>query len=201
MTDLPFSHVIHIGADWGQEASSYAAHGLSVTWIEAREAVMPRLTEHLSHFSDQRAFHATLSDGVQDRAFYIASNGQSSSIYPMALHALRFPEVSMVDQHQCTTTTLDALVAEHGIQTTDTALVMDVQGAELDVLKGASEALRHVCYIKAEAADFNSYEGGAQLAEIDDYLKAKGFERFVLAECEPTEGVGNYYEVGYRRAR
>jgi hypothetical protein len=45
-------------------------------------------------------------------------------------------------------------------------LVLDTQGSELLILKGAEKILRNFSYIKVEAADFNAYEGCCQIDEL-----------------------------------
>ena len=48
------------------------------------------------------------------------------------------------------------------------ALVLDTQGSELLVLKGAAGLLPNIKYVQAEVADFESYSGACrQLAETD----------------------------------
>ena len=54
-------------------------------------------------------------------------------------------------------------------------LVMDTQGSELLVLKGASVALSGFKYIKTEAANFEMYKGAAREIDLVSYLKPRGF--------------------------
>lgn len=55
------------------------------------------------------------------------------------------------------------------------ALKLDVQGAELDVLVGAGEQLRHVVALEAEVELNSIYAGQPLFAELDRYLRARGF--------------------------
>ena len=71
---------------------------------------------------------------------------------------------------------LDSLFVSKGIQPSDyPALVMDVQGAELLVLKGAGQMLGEFRFVKAEAADFESYIDCAKLEDLRQYLEPWGF--------------------------
>lgn len=55
-------------------------------------------------------------------------------------------------------------------------LCMDVQGAELEVLKGAGERLREVKYIIAECSFNTGYKNGVNFPELHDYLQKHGFK-------------------------
>jgi hypothetical protein len=78
-------------------------------------------------------------------------------------------------------------------------LVLDTQGAELLVLKGATSLLPHIRYVRAEAADFEAYAGCCTLAELDDFLREYGFRRIAKGRFAQKKGVGSYYEVLYCR--
>jgi len=55
------------------------------------------------------------------------------------------------------------------------AIFMDVQEAELVVLKSMGELLKKVKYIVFEASNTSTYKGGCCYNEIDSFLKEKGF--------------------------
>ena len=49
---------------------------------------------------------------------------------------------------------------------------MDVQGCEIDVIKGGEVALRNTRFLYTEYSDTELYEGQANLQQIKKYLKA-----------------------------
>jgi aryl-phospho-beta-D-glucosidase BglC (GH1 family) len=53
---------------------------------------------------------------------------------------------------------------------------MDVEGYEMEVLKGATKTLKHVDYIICEVSSEERYVGQALEPEITEYLKKKGFD-------------------------
>jgi FkbM family methyltransferase len=55
-------------------------------------------------------------------------------------------------------------------------ICMDVQEAELLVLKGLGDKIKDVKYIITEASLLPTYSGGCTFFEIDEYLKKNGFE-------------------------
>jgi hypothetical protein len=54
---------------------------------------------------------------------------------------------------------------------------IDIQGAELLMLKGASEILPHIKCIYIEVNNKELYRGCAMINEIDDYLETRNFLR------------------------
>ena len=55
-------------------------------------------------------------------------------------------------------------------------LYIDVQGAELDVLKGAQEYLRKAKFIFAEVSHGGLYEGGTSLRPLIEFLEEHRFK-------------------------
>lgn len=80
------------------------------------------------------------------------------------------------------------------------ALIMDVQGAELLVLRGAGDLLDMVRFIQLEAADFDAYHGGCSLEALSRFLAQRSF-RLRRKDCFAwKKGIGAYYNVLYERA-
>ena len=53
--------------------------------------------------------------------------------------------------------------------------VIDVQGAELDVLKGSGELLKHCHSLEIEITSRNLYDGGSNAQDVIKYLNRNGF--------------------------
>ena len=78
-------------------------------------------------------------------------------------------------------------------------LVMDTQGAELLVLKGAGDLLKSFRYIKTEAADFEAYVGCCQVEDLSEYLARFGFREVRRKSFAGKVEGGQYYDVLYQR--
>lgn len=195
--------VIHVGANTGQERALYHQYRLPVVWIEPIPEVFARLQANIAGLPAQRAVQALVADEEgRSVAFHVASNdGLSSSMLDLAGHRELWPQVGYRRTLELRTTTLDALVRDGAIAPADgfDALVMDTQGSELQVLRGATALLAHIDYLQTEAADFEAYAGGCRLAELDEFLRARGFEELRRTRFAARAGLGAYYDVVYRR--
>lgn len=194
--------VIHIGANDGGERDVYARFKLTVLWVEALPDMYQTLTANLSRYPAQKAVNALVTDrDGETYQFHVSNNsGASSSIYDLQEHKQLWPDVAFTKTINLKSTTLPTLLREAGMSAVGfDALILDVQGAELLVIQGAGRVLESLRYIKAEAADFESYRGCCTVATLSQALKEKGFvirrkNRFAF-----KEGVGNYYDILFER--
>jgi hypothetical protein len=79
------------------------------------------------------------------------------------------------------------------------ALVMDTQGSELLVLRGAQPLLERFSFVKTEVPDFEAYAGCAKLDEIDGFLTERGYTEIARNWFASRPGGGRYYDVVYNR--
>ncbi len=196
--------VIHVGASFGQERDIYAGAGLPVIWLEAHPGVFRSLLDNLAiGYSNQKALNYLITDEDDlEYPFNVANNdGMSSSIFPLGEHKDIWPDIGYVETLCLKSKTLDTALAGEDLAVFDT-LVLDVQGAELKALRGATETLKGLKYIRCEAADFPIYEGGALDCQLDDFLAKQGFQRIQTwhyKETIPLSG-RNMLEILYQRA-
>lgn len=81
------------------------------------------------------------------------------------------------------------------------AIWMDVQGAELDVLKGATDTLHNTKVIMTEAGVKPYYDGQALKPNIDKFLKTLGFKEYKPAYHLAHEMEANVVYINERFAR
>ena len=194
--------LIHIGANSGQERHLYHQLGLHVLWIEADPEVFHRLCENTANWPRQRAINALLSnvEGAEID-FHIANNeGLSSSMFELAGHALAWPHVHYAGQRRLVARKLDQVLEEQRVDLSNyPALVLDVQGAELLVLSGAAAILPAMSWIRLPAADFDSYRGAPDIAEIGAFLELQGFTQVARLETAVFPGLGTTSEFLFQR--
>ena len=198
------SGIIHVGANVGQERKLYAKYGLPVLWIEPIPEVFATLKQNIKGLSKQVAIQGLVTDvNNEEYSFHIAdNNGASSSIHDFSLHRDIWPEVSFNKTIRLRSMTLPSLLKAHGINASayDT-LIMDTQGSELLVLKGAATMLQQFTYIKTEVADFESYKGGCQLKDIESFLADKGFREHSRYKFNQHPNGGSYYDIVYKNTK
>jgi FkbM family methyltransferase len=191
-----------VGANTGQERELYAQFGLRVMWIEPIPEVFEKLKANLADFPRQSALKCLVTDrdDVEQR-FHIANNdGHSSSILDLNLHKDIWPQVKYSKTITLRSKTLASLLKDEQVDASEyDALVMDTQGSELLVLKGAVKILRNFTYIKTEVADFESYTGCCRLSDIASFLAHHGYGEFSRYKFAKHPNGGCYYEIVYKR--
>jgi FkbM family methyltransferase len=115
---------------------------------------------------------------------YVTKNPMCSSLYPPnEPYLARFsglPELVNLDfEVDIEVTTLDNFCQTEAINEID-FLQIDVQGADLDVLRGASKILDSVLAIQIEVEFSHLYKEQPLFADIDTYLRNNGFSLFDL---------------------
>jgi FkbM family methyltransferase len=161
--------VLHVGAHEGEEAEIYERTGMQgVTWIEANPTVVPRLRANVEP-RGHRVIEALVGDTPAVRTFHIANNEQSSSLLEFGVHRQEHPDVVVTESIELRTRTLDEICATDKVDEFG-VLVLDLQGAELLALQGATETLAHVDYVYLEVNDKPLYVGCAMVSDLDAYL-------------------------------
>jgi FkbM family methyltransferase len=194
--------LVHVGANLGQERELYAKYGVQVLWIEPLPDVFERLRENIKHFPKQTAVNHLVTDrDGAEYLFHIASNdGASSSILEPARHKTLFPEVEFVSTMMLTSITLDSLLEKLNAPSRSyQTLVLDTQGSELLVLKGAARTLGGLKFILTEAADFESYTGCARVEQLTDYLWSFGFQLIHSDKRTESPEGERYFDLLYRK--
>jgi Methyltransferase FkbM domain len=133
--------------------------------------------------------------------FHVASNqGASSSILPLAEHQRMWPEIFYIEDIILTSVSLPSLVTKEDLDLTKyQALVLDTQGSELMILKGAAGILPSFRFVKVEVPDFESYQGCCLLAELNSFMESHGFREYRRDPFESAPGLGTYFDVLYER--
>ena len=167
--------VIHIGAHAAEESNDYLRHGWSpVIWIEANPMLIYRLKEIIP--AEDRVICAALWDEDEvSLDLNVASNGESSSLLQPITHLIEHPSITFESQLALSTKRLDSILTE-----IPNFLNLDVQGAELHVLRGLGKLVESLDYIYTEINDEELYKDCAKLKDLDSFLESKGFSRICL---------------------
>jgi len=185
--------IIEVGAHIGLDTEEFALAFPRGTVIafEPHPRLHSQLTDRTRFYPNVTCFGVALSDGPSVRRFHQSSGSSdaSGSILTPTRHLSRHPSVTFLAQDQTVvvTTTLDAYVEAAGIDKIS-LLWIDVQGAELLVLKGSLKSLAHIDWIYVEVAPTPLYEGGATYSDVQRHLERFGFK--VFKEYLPAEWCG-----------
>lgn len=163
--------VLHVGAHLVEERDQYEQCQVgSVTWCEANPAVIPEIQATLAAYPNQRIVQALVysQDGVE-LDFHVSNyQGMSSSILEWGTHPSFSPDTVWVEHLRLTTMTIDTLAELYDVKAN--MLVMDIQGAELHALQGATRFMEGVDYVLSEVNDTDVYLQCARVEQIDAAL-------------------------------
>jgi FkbM family methyltransferase len=167
--------IIHFGAHYGEELSEYVKNGIQdIVVFEPLSECFDVLAQKVMNLNANIDGHQVALGSVPGTAtMYLSDNEkQSSSILKPKVHLTHHPNVKFDGTEEVEVDLLDNFdTKEYNF------LNMDVQGYELEVLKGAIETLKHVDYVYCEVNRDEVYEGNAYVEEIDEFLSAYGMER------------------------
>ena len=183
--------ILHIGANNGSEALHYSQLNLPVIWIEADPAIFKSLQDHLTRFPMQNALNVLLSDTNGPIDFFVTSNsGFSSSVHLLSQRGKDVWDIEVRESKRLNSLRFDDLVVPN--LETFNFWVVDVQGHELQVLKGAEKSLLFVNWILVEVSTVPFYDNQCLFDEVDSWLESKGF----YALYQPTQ---KHCEILYSR--
>jgi FkbM family methyltransferase len=165
------SAILDIGAHDGRWAlAAREIFDAPILMIEAREEDKQKLLER--HIPNSAVAIALLGPEPRDSVPF-AVHGSASSLFPERSNARR----STVNLPM---RTLDAIAAEHKLNA-PLFLTLDVQGGELEILKGATETLARSEVVQLEVALLPYNEGAPTAADAIAFMDQKGFALFDFA--------------------
>ena len=190
---LSSNGVGHIGAWKAEEIHDYKRlfGDIPVVFVEANKNLKPHIEENIKSYENVRCEYIALGSEKSTSDFYIhevdGDTGQSSSLLPTHLHHPIGNKTIEVE-----VTTADFLFKEDIID----FLAIDVQGFELEVLKGATKVLGNVNNLIVEVNRTEQYKNCALINDLDTFLKSFNLFRIETEWYNNTEDWG---DALYRR--
>jgi len=160
--------IIHIGGHYGEEITDYLREGIqNILVFEPLNENFDILTEKVKDLNANiEGYQVALGSKPGEYKMYVSDNEkQSSSILKPKVHLthhphVKFPSVETVEVH---------LLDDYNCYDYN-FINMDVQGYELEVLRGGLETLKQVDYVYCEVNRDEVYEHNAYVQEIDEFL-------------------------------
>lgn len=138
----------------------------------------------------------------ETRTIYLTRHPGCSSLYPPNQDLLSeyspHPMFEVINQAQVDTTSLDEFIQTDNPPLPDFVKI-DTQGAEYDILQGATKALSHVTGVFLEAHLRQMYTGTALFSDIHRMLKDAGFRLIRCANNPNYAGEILELDVAYVR--
>ena len=178
-----YGTVIDVGANRGQFAV-FARH----RWPDARLLCfepLPRPRDVLislaSDLGNAEVMPFAIADESGRRVMQVAEADDSSSLLAASASQLEaFPAAAKVDEVAVDVRSLDDVLDLSDLRP-PALLKIDVQGAELDVLRGASRVLKSECELLVECSLVELYEGQALIDETIRFANERGFRLMGLS--------------------
>jgi FkbM family methyltransferase len=125
-----------------------------------------------------------LGSGPGELTLQVAQNLASSSFLAIE-DELRTAEarVATIGSEECAVTTLDILAPELFDSRDRLYLKLDVQGFELEALRGAAQTMEQVAVLDVELSETPLYRGAPSADEVVAYLADRGYR---LLQTEPA---------------
>lgn len=151
---------------------------------DACEAANTELAEQRISWTEKH-IPLALSNCIGESTLYVTRHPMCSSLYPPDEAFLaRFQDLGSLAGLDFTvtleTTTLDHFCQQERIQNID-FLQIDVQGADLQVLEGATQILNSVMSVEIEVEFSPLYANQPLFADVDTYLRKQQFSLFDLS--------------------
>jgi FkbM family methyltransferase len=175
--NMNISGIIHIGAHQGQEVREYVENGYQdIIMFEPLSENFRVLEENLKNMNANiSAYQVALGNEEKNVVMYLSDNGLlSSSVLKPKVHLQLHPSVGFPGVEEVEMKRLDSFVEE---TKNFNFINMDVQGYELEVLKGGMETLKHIDYVYCEVNRDELYEGNVFIEDLDKFLADYSMER------------------------
>jgi len=173
--NMNISGVIHIGAHYGEEVSNYVNLGIKdIVLFEPLEKNFEVLKNNVSELNANiTGYCVALGNKNQNVNMFLSSNNlESSSVLKPKIHLDLHPDVLFSGEELVEMKRLDDFSFNNY-----NFINLDVQGYEMEVLKGAEKTLENIDYLYCEVNRNEVYEGNAYIEEIDEYLSNYNMRR------------------------
>ncbi|MET0098635.1 FkbM family methyltransferase [Limnospira platensis] len=187
--------IIYVGAGEGRSLKRFAKFtNAQILLIEANPVTCERLKMAVGDRPNIQTVHMAIADQNSEATLHVTNIESNSSILPLTQYKKLYPNLSETQQIPVDTRTIDTILAELNLLPEDfNILYLDIQGAELLALTGASEILQHLDAIYTTTSQHQLFERGATLEQVNAFLN----EHYFTPVAQATPYHPSRYEVVY----
>jgi FkbM family methyltransferase len=169
--NLSFTNFIDVGANNGQFSLlvNYLNPNIPIFAFEPIQSCYDNLNNLFKNNKNIKTFNIALGKKNKTEVFYITDNNDSSSFYKP------LDKKYKIKQSLNTKVKSGADVLKKSFLK-NSLVKIDVQGYELEVLKGFSDSIENIKYILIECTSFPAYKNQPLFKVIDDFLLKKDFK-------------------------
>lgn len=190
---LKITGLLQVGAHFAEEHNDFLKHGVNkFVYVEPAKDASSYLVNKFE--GDDSVWIFKFAAGASDfktEMFVEKDNqGQSNSLLPPKEHLIQHPSIRFTEKEEIEVHPLNQI---YPVTVNCNFLMVDTQGYELEVLKGATQIIPNLDYIYLEVNRTQVYEGCPHVDEIDSFLAPFGFDRM------ETVWVGGWGDAYYQR--
>lgn len=184
--------IIQIGAHHGNEYETLKKLSENILMFEPQKKVYEKLFNKLGLLPNLIIENKALgsSSGTMNMYTEQANEGQSSSLLSPQLHCIQYPGIKFTGTEEVEVMTLNEYFNNKKFNYN--LITLDVQGYELEVLKGSTDLLPNIDYILCEVNRAELYKDCPMVEDIDKFLNDYGFIREITSWDGGTWGDALY---------
>jgi len=184
LKNISYATVLDVGANKGQ-FSLVAKSVRPECKVIAFEPLACPASKYRSVFfsnnklrSDVILHNVAIGPEYGETDIYVSKRDDSSSLLPITqMQEEQFPGTGLERVEKIKVRRLDSCISENALKR-PVLLKLDVQGYELEALKGCDSLLDRIDHVLAECSFVELYEGQAMAHQVITYLQEAGFDLF-----------------------
>ncbi|MDC0838310.1 FkbM family methyltransferase [Limnoraphis robusta] len=187
--------IIYVGAGEGRSLKRFAKFtNAQILLIEANPVTCERLKMAVGDRPNIQTVHVAIADQNSTATLHVTNIESNSSILSLTEYKKLYPNLTETQQIPVETRTIDSILTELNLLPEDyNILCLDIQGAELLALTGASEILQHLDAIYSTTSQNQLFERGATFEQLNAFLN----EHYFTPVAQATPYHPSRYEVVY----
>lgn len=186
--------IIHIGAHELEELNQYLGKNIRrIIWIEANPQKYDFLKKKLSYYEQMDLGEFAAGSSEKKLTLNISNNGESSSFLELGTHKYSYPKINYVSKEEVDVIPVDKWIQKNKKSRRNYNFInIDIQGYELEALKGMKKQLSFADYVYLEVNYDEVYKKCPRLKDIDLFLRKFKFKRVGMLKTNQGWGDAIY---------